>query len=100
MFSWRCQRAGRKRRVRSTKGVLGIPEVRKPPNLAKRGGCWFEHDALMIQGGNRRQLDVAGCEASQTRARLLTRPGRRRLLVYRLGLGRAITALSLAGRDR
>ena len=22
--------------------VLGIPEVPKPSNLAKRGGCWFE----------------------------------------------------------
>jgi catechol 2,3-dioxygenase-like lactoylglutathione lyase family enzyme len=32
-------------------GVLGVPEVRKPPNLAKRGGCWFEHDALKIHLG-------------------------------------------------
>jgi catechol 2,3-dioxygenase-like lactoylglutathione lyase family enzyme len=32
-------------------GVLGIPEVRKPPNLAKRGGCWFEHDVLKIHLG-------------------------------------------------
>jgi hypothetical protein len=23
-------------------GILGIPETPKPPNLAKRGGCWFE----------------------------------------------------------
>jgi catechol 2,3-dioxygenase-like lactoylglutathione lyase family enzyme len=23
-------------------GVLGIPEVPKPPQLAGRGGCWFE----------------------------------------------------------
>jgi catechol 2,3-dioxygenase-like lactoylglutathione lyase family enzyme len=22
--------------------ILGIPEVSKPPNLAARGGCWFE----------------------------------------------------------
>jgi catechol 2,3-dioxygenase-like lactoylglutathione lyase family enzyme len=22
-------------------GVLGLPEVIKPPNLAKRGGCWL-----------------------------------------------------------
>jgi catechol 2,3-dioxygenase-like lactoylglutathione lyase family enzyme len=32
-------------------GVLGIPEVRKPPNLAKRGGCWFERGALKIHLG-------------------------------------------------
>jgi len=32
-------------------GVLGIPEVRKPPNLARRGGCWFEKDALKIHLG-------------------------------------------------
>ena len=23
-------------------GLLGIPEVPKPQNLAARGGCWFE----------------------------------------------------------
>jgi catechol 2,3-dioxygenase-like lactoylglutathione lyase family enzyme len=23
-------------------GLLGIPEVPKPPHLAARGGCWFE----------------------------------------------------------
>jgi catechol 2,3-dioxygenase-like lactoylglutathione lyase family enzyme len=32
-------------------GVLGIPEVPKPPNLAKRGGCWFVRDALKIHLG-------------------------------------------------
>jgi len=23
-------------------GLLGVPEVPKPPHLAARGGCWFE----------------------------------------------------------
>jgi catechol 2,3-dioxygenase-like lactoylglutathione lyase family enzyme len=32
-------------------GVLGIPEVSKPPNLAKRGGCWFVRDALKVHLG-------------------------------------------------
>jgi len=32
-------------------GVLGIPEVQKPPNLAQRGGCWFERGALRIHLG-------------------------------------------------
>jgi catechol 2,3-dioxygenase-like lactoylglutathione lyase family enzyme len=32
-------------------GQLGIPEVRKPPQLAKRGGCWFERGALKVHLG-------------------------------------------------
>jgi catechol 2,3-dioxygenase-like lactoylglutathione lyase family enzyme len=32
-------------------GTLGIPEVPKPPDLAKRGGCWFERGALKIHLG-------------------------------------------------
>jgi catechol 2,3-dioxygenase-like lactoylglutathione lyase family enzyme len=32
-------------------GVLGIVEVAKPPNLAKRGGCWFERGPLKIHLG-------------------------------------------------
>jgi catechol 2,3-dioxygenase-like lactoylglutathione lyase family enzyme len=31
--------------------LLGIPEVPKPPNLAKRGGCWFERGDLKIHLG-------------------------------------------------
>lgn len=31
--------------------ILGIPEVAKPPHLAKRGGCWFEHGALKVHLG-------------------------------------------------
>ncbi|HKA40379.1 MAG TPA: VOC family protein [Burkholderiales bacterium] len=31
--------------------ILGIPEVRKPANLAKRGGAWFERGALKIHLG-------------------------------------------------
>ena len=32
-------------------GVLEIPEVPKPPHLAKRGGCWFEREDLKIHLG-------------------------------------------------
>src|SRR5271156_2364415 len=32
-------------------GALGIPEVPKPPDLAKRGGCWFERGELKIHLG-------------------------------------------------
>ena len=32
-------------------GLLGIPNVPKPPHLAVRGGCWFERDALKVHLG-------------------------------------------------
>jgi len=32
-------------------GLLGIPEVQKPQNLAKRGGCWFVRDTLRVHLG-------------------------------------------------
>ena len=32
-------------------GLLGIPETPKPPNLARRGGCWFEDGALRVHLG-------------------------------------------------
>jgi catechol 2,3-dioxygenase-like lactoylglutathione lyase family enzyme len=31
--------------------TLGIPEVPKPPELAKRGGCWFERGDLKVHLG-------------------------------------------------
>jgi catechol 2,3-dioxygenase-like lactoylglutathione lyase family enzyme len=31
--------------------ILGIPERKKPPELAKRGGCWFERGALKLHLG-------------------------------------------------
>jgi catechol 2,3-dioxygenase-like lactoylglutathione lyase family enzyme len=32
-------------------GLLGIPEVTKPANLAPRGGCWFESGPLKVHLG-------------------------------------------------
>jgi catechol 2,3-dioxygenase-like lactoylglutathione lyase family enzyme len=32
-------------------GLLAIPEVPKPPELAERGGAWFERGALKIHLG-------------------------------------------------
>lgn len=32
-------------------GVLGLIEDEKPPELAKRGGCWFSNDALKLHLG-------------------------------------------------
>jgi catechol 2,3-dioxygenase-like lactoylglutathione lyase family enzyme len=31
--------------------LLGIPEKTKPPELAKRGGCWFERGPLKVHLG-------------------------------------------------
>jgi catechol 2,3-dioxygenase-like lactoylglutathione lyase family enzyme len=31
--------------------ILGIPEVVKPPQLAARGGCWFEAGELKVHLG-------------------------------------------------
>ncbi len=40
-------------------GILGIPEVVKPPHLASRGGCWFERDALKVHLGVERDFRPA-----------------------------------------
>jgi catechol 2,3-dioxygenase-like lactoylglutathione lyase family enzyme len=32
-------------------GLLGMDEVAKPPELAKRGGCWFASGAVQIHLG-------------------------------------------------
>lgn len=32
-------------------GLLGLPEVPKPPLLAARGGCWFESDCVKLHLG-------------------------------------------------
>ena len=44
--------AGREEEARAFyEGLLGIPERAKPPHLAARGGCWFEHGALKVHLG-------------------------------------------------
>lgn len=40
-------------------GLLGIPEVPKPPAKAARGGAWFEHGALKIHLGVERDFRPA-----------------------------------------
>jgi hypothetical protein len=32
-------------------GLLGIPEIPKPPSMAARGGCWFERGELRVHLG-------------------------------------------------
>jgi catechol 2,3-dioxygenase-like lactoylglutathione lyase family enzyme len=44
--------AGREDEARAFyQDLLGIPEARKPPNLARRGGCWFERGTLKVHLG-------------------------------------------------
>jgi catechol 2,3-dioxygenase-like lactoylglutathione lyase family enzyme len=62
-------------------GILGIPETIKPPNLAARGGCWFEDGELKIHLGVEKNFvparkahpafivdDLAGLEATLVKA--------------------------------
>jgi catechol 2,3-dioxygenase-like lactoylglutathione lyase family enzyme len=52
--------AGGENRARAFYGeILGIPETPKPPNLAKRGGCWFERDELKIHLGVESEFHAA-----------------------------------------
>lgn len=36
--------------------ILGLTEVAKPENLTRRGGCWFERDAIKIHLGVEREF--------------------------------------------
>jgi catechol 2,3-dioxygenase-like lactoylglutathione lyase family enzyme len=43
---------GREQEARAFyESLFGIPEIQKPTNLAKRGGCWFVRDALKVHLG-------------------------------------------------
>ena len=59
-------------------GVLGIPEVPKPPNLAKRGGCWFERGSLKVHLGV--EADFRAC--SQSSSCILSRKSRSHPIRY------------------
>ena len=40
-------------------GILGLSEVPKPPDLAQRGGAWFENEAVKIHLGVERDFHPA-----------------------------------------
>ena len=60
-------------------GVLGLPEVAKPPALAARGGCWFRGQDIEVHLGVEADFQparkahpgflVSGIEAWATRLR-------------------------------
>jgi catechol 2,3-dioxygenase-like lactoylglutathione lyase family enzyme len=74
--------AGREAAARAFyEDILGIPEMQKPPNLAKRGGCWFERGTLKVHLGVEAEFrparkahpaflvdDLAGLSAALTKA--------------------------------
>jgi catechol 2,3-dioxygenase-like lactoylglutathione lyase family enzyme len=47
----RHARRQRERRPEILPHILGIPEAVKPPDLAARGGCWFEAGNLKVHLG-------------------------------------------------
>lgn len=52
--------AGREAEARAFYGdLLGFPEVAKPENLAKRGGCWFETGNLQVHLGVEKDFSPA-----------------------------------------
>lgn len=42
---------GEREAVAFFEGVLGLPEVPKPPDMAARGGCWFEAGDVRLHLG-------------------------------------------------
>ena len=44
-------RGGENRAREFYQSLLGLPEQPKPPELAKRGGCWFESAAVKLHCG-------------------------------------------------
>jgi catechol 2,3-dioxygenase-like lactoylglutathione lyase family enzyme len=76
--------------------LLGIPEVPKPPDLAKRGGAWFESAQIKIHIG----VESDFRPARKAHPGLLVR--NLRDLVRRLGDGgcQVVEDEPLAGYDR
>ena len=52
--------AGRELEARNFySGILGIPEAKKPAELAGRGGCWFEDGDLKVHLGVEKNFSPA-----------------------------------------
>jgi catechol 2,3-dioxygenase-like lactoylglutathione lyase family enzyme len=76
-------------------GLLGIPEKSKPPELARRGGVWFESDAVKLHLG----VEADFRPARKAHPALLVRDLRG--LVARLqAAGVEVVEEPLAGHDR
>ncbi len=51
---------GEEAATRFYQGILGVPRVPKPDDLAARGGCWFESGAVRIHLGVEPGFSPAG----------------------------------------
>ena len=51
MFSLPCRPGGEDRARAFYSGLLELTEKPKPPELAVRGGAWFENDSVKIHLG-------------------------------------------------
>ena len=50
---------GEEKATQFYEGLLGLPQVEKPLNLQKRGGCWFERGAVRLHLGVERDFRPA-----------------------------------------
>jgi hypothetical protein len=50
-YNSQCRQAEKNLRARSIANLLGMAEVPKPLELAKRGGCWFASGAVQLHLG-------------------------------------------------
>lgn len=55
-----CPEGGEDAARRFYGDVLGLPEVAKPPALAKRGGCWFRDEGVEVHVGVEPDFRPAG----------------------------------------
>jgi catechol 2,3-dioxygenase-like lactoylglutathione lyase family enzyme len=74
-------------------GLLGIPEVPKPPDLAKRGGVWFESDRVKVHLG----IDPDFRAARKAHPGLLVRDLNELILKLRVAGIEVVEAEPLAG---
>jgi len=74
-------------------GLLGIPEVPKPPDLAKRGGVWFESDRVKVHLG----IDPDFRAARKAHPGLLVRDLNELILKLRAAVVEVVEAEPLTG---
>jgi catechol 2,3-dioxygenase-like lactoylglutathione lyase family enzyme len=76
-------------------GLLGIPEVPKPPALAERGGVWFEGESVRVHLG----IDETSRPATKAHPAFVT-ANLARIEEYLQSAGVPITGDHLAGYER
>ena len=62
--------------------LLGLPEQPKPPELARRGGCWFESSQVKVHCGVETPFAPAKKAHIAFRVDDVLLPGHERIYVY------------------